>query len=426
MGIIATLMLGRFSDDAAAGVGIANQLLSLFILVFNVTSIGGTILIGQKLGSGQLQKANKIAHTVFFMNFWFGVGVSLILVFFGSFFVRAFGVHGDVLHFALTFINICGASLFLESLSLALSAILRSHGFTKEAMVVTICMDAISATVNWLATTGPFDLPVTGVVGVSWGMVLARFFALSALFYFVWKRLAIKFSLNDLRNFHQHYIHDLLNIGIPSAGEGLSYQLAQLMITAIVVFIGTSSLSARVYILNITMFCFLFTAAIAQGTQLLIARYIGGGHTEKAYKRGLKTVGIAVFASFTVSLSIALSGSFILSCFTTSTTILSVGIPVLWMNVLTEPGRAINIVLMGSLKSAGDVRFPVIIGVISMWTLAVGFSYLLSFHFFLGLIGIWAAQGADEWFRGIFALLRWHSRPWERTHSQRFVRKIHS
>ena len=107
-------------------------------------------------------------------------------------------------------------------------------------------------------------------------------------------------------------------------------------------------------------------------------------------------------------------GSPILSIFTDDPKIIAIGLPVLWAIVITEPGRAMNIVLMSSLKSAGDVRFPVIIGMISMWGIAVVLSYVLGVHFGLGLLGIWIAQGADEWFRGCFAFRRWLSKPWER------------
>ncbi|MDN3954231.1 MATE family efflux transporter [Sporolactobacillus laevolacticus] len=419
MGIIATLMLGRYSDAAASGVGVANQLLSLFILIFNVTSIGATILIGQNLGAKQYQRAEQIAHSVFFMNFWFGVIVSAVVVLFGEYFLGLFHLHGMILQDGLLFIRICGASLFLESLSLAMSAILRSHGFTKDAMIITVIMDGISVLGNVIATNGPFGLPITGVSGVSWAMVIARVFAIVALSLVIWKRLNVKFSFKDCYRASRKNIHDLLSIGVPSAGEMLSYQLSQLIITAFVVMIGTGALAARIYILNITMLCFLFTVAIAQGTELLIARYIGGGQSEQAYKRGIKTVIIAMASSTLVSIIIALSGVVILGLFTTTSAIIAIGLPVLWINLFSEPGRAINIVLMGSLKSAGDVRFPVVIGVVSMWLIAVGLSYLLGVHFGFGLIGIWLAQGADEWFRGLFALKRWQSRPWE--HLQSFV-----
>ena len=82
MGIVATLMLSHYSDQAVAGVGVANQLLNIFILVFNVTSIGATVLISQNLGAGKLQRARQLSYSVFGLNFWFGIGIAIIVFIF--------------------------------------------------------------------------------------------------------------------------------------------------------------------------------------------------------------------------------------------------------------------------------------------------------------------------------------------------------
>jgi Na+-driven multidrug efflux pump len=207
-------------------------------------------------------------------------------------------------------------------------------------------------------------------------------------------------------------VKGLLSIGIPSAGENISYQLSQVVITSFVALTGAAALAARVYILNISMLCFLFTVAIAQGTQILIARYTGAKQYDRAIKRGLKTLRIAFLVSAVVSLAVALIGEPILNVFTTDPAIIAIALPVLWAIVFIEPGRAMNIVLMGSLKSVGDVRFPVVIGMICMWGIAVVFSYIFGVTLGLGLLGIWIAQGLDEWIRGGFALKRWVSKPW--------------
>ncbi|WP_462408662.1 MATE family efflux transporter [Neobacillus sp. Marseille-QA0830] len=414
VGIIATFMLGHYSDDAAAGVGVANQLLNLFILVFNVTSIGATVLVSQNLGAGQLKRARDLARSVFGLNFWFGIIVAIILFIFGEHLLHLFDIEGKVFDYGRIFVKICGVSLFFESLSLALSSVLRSYGYTKESMFVTLAMDLISVTGNVIALTGIFGLPVTGVQGVSWSIMTARAFAVAALLYFVHNRLNLSLTVKDIWRAKKDDTKALLAIGIPSAGENLSYQLSQLIITSFVVSLGTASLAARVYVLNINMLCFLITVAIAQGTQLLVARYIGAKQYDRALSRGIKTLRIAIAASTITALTIALIGSPLLETFTSDPTIIAVGLPVLWAIVFVEPGRAMNIVLMGSLKSAGDVRFPVIIGIISMWGVAVSLSYLLGIHLGLGLLGVWLAQGADEWLRGCFALRRWLMKPWER------------
>lgn len=311
-----------------------------------------------------------------------------------------------------TFLKIVGLFLFLEAISLTLGAILRSHGFTKNAMYVTLLMNFVSAFGNVIAVLGLFGIPVLGVAGVAWSIVVARTVAVVLLFFVVYRKLSLRFKLKDLIQINRRDIKSIMNIGIPSAGEGVSYQFSQLIITGFIATIGEAALSARVYVSNITMLCFLFTLAIAQGTQLLVARQVGAQQFEAAHKRALKTLKIAVFASFVSAVALASFGTSIMSLFTSSPEIIAIGVPLLWASVILEPGRAMNIVLMGTLKSAGDVRFPVAIGILSMWGIAVVLSYTLGLQFGLGLLGIWIAFSADEWFRGLFALKRWNSRKW--------------
>ena len=124
--------------------------------------------------------------------------IALIVFFFGEHLLRLFDIEGKVFDYGLIFVRICGASLFLESLSLALSAVLRSHGFTKESMVVTVIMDLISiggkhSCNNWYSRSSDY-----GCSRCSWAIVVARSFAVLALIYFVYKRLSLRLTFSDL------------------------------------------------------------------------------------------------------------------------------------------------------------------------------------------------------------------------------------
>ncbi|WP_404276072.1 MATE family efflux transporter [Exiguobacterium undae] len=412
LGIIATLILSYYSDSAAAAVGVSNQVLNIFIILFNITSVGATIIIGQYLGAKRVQDARQTARSAFSINLYIGLIISVLVALFGTQLLGFFSLEGKTLMYGETFLKIVGLFLFLEAISLTLGAILRSHGFTKNAMYVTLLMNFVSAFGNVIAVLGLFGIPVLGVAGVAWSIVVARTVAVVLLFFVVYRKLSLRFKLKDLIQINRRDIKSIMNIGIPSAGEGVSYQFSQLIITGFIATIGEAALSARVYVSNITMLCFLFTLAIAQGTQLLVARQVGAQQFEAAHKRALKTLKIAVFASFVSAVALASFGTSIMSLFTSSPEIIAIGIPLLWASVILEPGRAMNIVLMGTLKSAGDVRFPVAIGILSMWGIAVVLSYTLGLQFGLGLLGIWIAFSADEWFRGLFALKRWNSRKW--------------
>jgi Na+-driven multidrug efflux pump len=78
-----------------------------------------------------------------------------------------------------------------------------------------------------------------------------------------------------------------------------------------------------------------------------------------------------------------------------------------------EPGRCINTIVIPALKGAGDVRFPVFVGIPLMWGIGVLGGYLLGVRMHLGLVGIVAGMAVDEWTRGIVMLFRWRSGAWK-------------
>lgn len=79
-----------------------------------------------------------------------------------------------------------------------------------------------------------------------------------------------------------------------------------------------------------------------------------------------------------------------------------------------ETGRSLNIVIITSLRAAGDAKYPVIIGSFSMVAMSLPLGYYLVFELNVGLVGVWLAIIVDEWTRAIIMYFRWKSRKWER------------
>ena len=103
-----------------------------------------------------------------------------------------------------------------------------------------------------------------------------------------------------------------------------------------------------------------------------------------------------------------------MSLFTDNEQIIKIGASVLVLSLLLETGRTMNIVIINSLRAAGDASFPVAIGALSMVMMSLPLGYLLVFVLDLGLPGIWLAIAADEWTRAIIMYFRWKSRRWEK------------
>ena len=92
--------------------------------------------------------------------------------------------------------------------------------------------------------------------------------------------------------------------------------------------------------------------------------------------------------------------------------IISTGATILWIEVLLKNGRALNFFGVNALRSAGDIYFPVIVGIIVMWGVQVVGSYFLGITLGWGLIAMWAVFALDENIRGLIFLRRWNSFKW--------------
>ncbi|WP_448011561.1 MATE family efflux transporter [Bacillus altitudinis] len=412
MGSADTLMLSQYSDNSVAAVGVSNQLLNLLIVMFSFITTGTTIVIAQLLGGGRKQEATQVAYVSLGTNFLISFVISLLMFVLAVPILHMMGLSSELMPDATVFLQIVGLLSFIQALIMTYSAILKSYGFTRDTMYVTIGMNLLNVAGNYLVIFGPFGFPVLGVMGVALSTSFARLIGLTAMILIVRHRIGLQFSFKRMFYIQRTHLKKLLKIGIPSAGEQLSYNGSQMIITLFITFMGTQALAAKVYTQNLMMFIMLFGAAISQGTQILIGRLIGAKEFDAAYRRCMKSLYWAIAISLLSSTALSLSSTHLLTFFTSNSKIIQIASLLLILTIILEPGRSFNMVIINSLRAAGDAKFPVYMAMISMWGIGLPIAYLLGIQLEMGLIGVWISFIVDEWVRGIFMYRRWRSRVW--------------
>ncbi|WP_404449230.1 MATE family efflux transporter [Sutcliffiella horikoshii] len=412
MGNADILMLSQYSDDSVAAVGVANQILFMLIVMFGFIATGTTILVAQYLGSKNRKLAAEVTVVSIGANLIFSVAISIAVFLFSSKLLLLMDLPPELLTEADSYLKMVGIFSFVQALVITIGATIRSYGFTRDAMYVTIGMNIINVIGNYLFIFGPFGIPVLGVEGVAISTVTSRALGLIVITILLFKRVEETLPFKKMFQLPIEHLKNLLKIGIPSAGEHLSYNTSQIVITYFIVMIGTEALTTKVYAQSLMMFIFLFSVAISQGTQIMIGHQIGAGKIEEAYKRCIKSLRLAILISILTAIPIAFFSDTLLGFFTDNPDIIALGGTLILFTVILEPGRSFNLVVINALRAAGDVRFPVYIGILSMWGISVTVSYILGIHFGFGLVGVWIAMILDEWLRGIIMLYRWKSRIW--------------
>jgi putative MATE family efflux protein len=413
LGTADVFMLSRISDEVTGAVGLANELIMFCILMFGFVGIGTSVAVAQHLGAGKVKEASRISALAITINLIFGVIVSFALVMFGEPLMHLMNLAPEQIGIAKKYLNLISAFIWIEALSYAISSVLRSNGQTRDVMYVTLGVNVIHIVGNSLLIFGSLGFPEWGVTGAAVSTIVSRLLGLIVLVVILYRRLQVPILLKHYVSFKSHIVKQILSIGLPSAGEHISWQSQYLMIFSFINIIGATALSAHVYVMNITNYFIALGMAIGMGTEIIVGHMVGAGAFQAAYHKLIRSLKFTFVLTFVVVGITSIFRKELLGLFTDNPDIIAMGSTILLLSIILEPGRTFNLVVINSLRAAGDARFPVMMGVVSMWGIAVPLSYWLGIHLEMGLLGVWIAFTVDEWTRGVLMYLRWRSRVWQ-------------
>ena len=265
---------------------------------------------------------------------------------------------------------------------------------------------------NYSLIFGKFGCPELGVEGAAISTAFSRGVSMVILFVILFRKHIHRFPLAYFRPFPFIELKNLMRVGLPSAGEQLSYSSSQVVITFFINMLGVEALATRTYCVNIIMFVYLFSISMAQGGAICIGHLIGEKKPHAAFLLGKYVMKKSVMITLILSGIIAASGHAILSWLTSNPEIIRMGVIVLLIDVVLEIGRPINIFATNALRAAGDVNYPFYVGLVVMWSVAVGIGYLFGIYWAWGICGMWVAFALDENIRGIIFVRRWYGMKW--------------
>lgn len=412
LGAIDTIMLSQYSDNSVAAVGVVNQLVMFAFLIFEVINIGTSVLCSQYLGARLEKKMVQVVGVSLLLNLVFGLLVSAILHFGAEPLLHIMGLRPSLMGDGVNYMRIVGAFAFFQAMSLTISASLRSVNKAIYPMMVTVLVNIMNIIGNYTLIFGKFGFPEMGVEGAAISTAFARGVSMLILFVILFKKHIKTFPLSYFKPFPFIELRNLLKIGLPSAGENMSYSFSQVVLTYFINMLGNEALATRTYVVNIVMFVYLFAIAMAQGGAITIGHLVGQKKIRAAYLLGKYVMRWSIFVSLSLSCLWALGGPWIFDMLTDNETIVQLGIHILFVDIILEVGRAVNIYATNALRSAGDVNYPFYVGVVVQWSVAVGLGYLLGIHWAWGLIGMWCAFLLDENIRAMIFIHRWNSMKW--------------
>ena len=413
VGNVDQIMLSQYSQNSVAAIGNGNQIMNIVILVLSVMSSGVLVLLTQYIGACNKKMISEVCTVATAIMTGFGILATIGIVIFCRPIFIAMHVPSEILDEACQYMRIVGSCIFIQGIYLIFAAILRSFSLVKEVLIASCIMNLINIIGNDILLNGLLGFPEMGIMGVAISTNISKCAGVAMLIFIFIRKTDARIRISMLRPFPTYTLKRLLYISIPFGAEGLSYQVSQILILSMVNTFGTVAITTRVYSNMIANLSYVYVTAFSQAMQIVMGYWIGAGKIEKIEANIWKYLRIGISVCLTMTLVFFLNSDFIYGLFSEDPRVWELGRTILIIEFFLETGRAMNLIMVKTLITTGDIYSPVIVGVVSQWLIGAGLSFLFAMILGWGLAGTWIAMALDEVTRGLIFIGRFRSGKWK-------------
>jgi MATE family multidrug resistance protein len=393
MGVVDTLMLGRFHVEALAAASIAN------VWIFGTLNFAVGILMGldplvsQAHGAGDGRRAARALQRGLVMaglltpplaGLWWVCEPVLLAT--GQLPGLAAQAH------TYTLVQIPSIPFFLAYM--ALRQYLQGRELVRPALWVILVANLANAALNAVLIFGLLGAPRLGILGAGIatastrvltcvGLVLwVRAFRLHEGAWTPWSRAALAPA----------GLLGLLALGVPVAIQMCLEIWAFLATTLIAGHLGAAALAAQTVVMNVVALTFMVPLGISQGAAVRVGNLLGAGRRQAAQRAAWVATALGGGV-------MAVAGGGLVA--------LRHGIPRLWTEDLAVVGLAaavlpvvaafqvfdgVQAVACGVLRGMGRPRPAAVANLVGYWGLALPVGGWLALRSGLGLVGIWTGM----------------------------------
>ena len=191
------------------------------------------------------------------------------------------------------------------------------------------------------------------------------------------------------------------------------FHLGKIIILSLVASFGTASIAANAVGNNVTTFAYLPGTAIGYAILTVVSQCVGAQDIEQARYYTKKLIKLVYIVLFFGNIIVALATIPILYFYNLSPEATEMARNIIWYyNLCCVLIYAGSFPLPNALRAANDVRFTLIVSVVSMWVCRIALSYVLGAWLGWGLYGVWVAMTIDWLVRGICFTTRYLRGSW--------------
>ena len=384
---------GSVSLRAAFPAGILALTLTMFFQA--LAGYSGTF-VAQYHGAGQKRECGRATA----QGLWVGLltwplGLALVPV--GFWLLTVAGHPADVLAAEKTYLGILMLGCGFWAMGNAASGFFSGRGDTRTPMIAHIVSNLANIALDYALIFGRWGFPAWGIAGAAAATVLSSALGLAVLLaiYFR-KEFRAEFGTWSGRRLEGRLMKPLLRYGVPASINSLQDVGAFTFFVVLLGRLPAADMAASNIAFSINNVAFMPLLGMGMAATILVGQYQGARKAATAERAGWTALKIGWAYMGVVALSFLLFPEPYFALFTGDAPgmvslgeVLVKGRWLLGMMALWGLLDAINLMLGGALKGAGDTRFVLVYSALATWLVWMPGELVLLLWLEAGLMAAW-------------------------------------
>ena len=414
VGMLDTLMVSSAGEAAISGVSLVNEVNFLMFTILAALGGGGSVVAAQYLGARRPKEANRAASQLMMLGTIFGLALMALCLIGRRWILETLygSASEDVIDAAVTYFWITALSFPLLGIYNSSTAIYRIINRTQVTMWVSLLMNLINVSGNYFCI---YHLHM-GVAGVAWPTTISRTVAALIMAVLAFhKKNPVHADLPDVFSWHQMILKKIISIALPNGIENGLFQIGRVIVASIVATYGTTMIAANGVANSLYNLIIIVSVGINLGIVTVVGRCVGANRYDQARYYTRKLMILNLFLSALNGLAVWITLPLFLQFYSISPEGADVVRQVIFYSCFTVALlNPHSFTLPNAIRAAGDAKYTMIVGVLSMFLARITGAYLMGTLLGLKVVGIYLAMYLDWVVRAIFFYLRYRSGKWTR------------
>ncbi|MDY0169018.1 MAG: MATE family efflux transporter [Thermoguttaceae bacterium] len=424
------LLTGHYLDTPhLAAITVMAYVLWLVWGLFSVVAIGATAMVARFVGAGDWAAARSVTHQAFIVGALLAFVITLGGTAFSSRVAIVLQLSGESAELATTYLNCVLPVVPLIMFQTVGIACLRGAGDMVSGLVIMAVVNLVNVVVSWSLVLGLGPLPELGWKGIALGTAAGFLVGGTLVMALLLRgRWGLKLQWRRFRP-NRKLIRRLLRVGLPGGADMLSIIGCQLWFVSLINRLGTLAVAAHGVALCVESLAFLPGSAFQMAATTMVGQTLGARDPRRASRSAVMALlcggGLMIMAGVVIfTRAEALAGLFVRS---EHSHVADLAVPLLRTVSLAIPALAVTMILSGSLRGAGDTRWPLAFSLVSLLGVRIPLAYWLAQDVVelplveitiagwgLGVVGAWYAMAADLHVRALLVTIRFLHGGWKR------------